>query len=216
MATYEKISEMDAASALDGTETLEVVQSGDSVKATGAQVAAFVAGDATSQATIEAAVFPAGLILPFGNTTAPTGFLACNDAAVSREDYAALFAAIGTTWGVGDGSTTFNVPDLRGAFLRGTGSHGSATMADSNPFAGPSVGSTENDQMQGHKHGPPTLDYLISFTEGGGGLGLPSDGNQFGTPAQTSGPEDDGTNGTPRSGDETRPFAAGVLYCIKT
>jgi phage-related tail fiber protein len=52
-------------------------------------------------------------------TTAPAGFLKANGAAVSRSTYADLFAAIGTTYGAGDGSTTFNLPDLRGEFLRG-------------------------------------------------------------------------------------------------
>lgn len=56
----------------------------------------------------------AGAIFPFGGSTAPDGFLMCDGSAVNRETYADLFAAIGTTYGVGDGSTTFNVPDLRG------------------------------------------------------------------------------------------------------
>lgn len=55
-----------------------------------------------------------GVIKSFGGTTAPTGYLLCDGAAVSRTTYANLFAAIGTNWGEGDGSTTFNVPDLRG------------------------------------------------------------------------------------------------------
>jgi len=49
----------------------------------------------------------------------PPGFLPCNGAAISRTTYATLFARIGTTWGIGDGGTTFNVPDLRGEFVRG-------------------------------------------------------------------------------------------------
>lgn len=60
-----------------------------------------------------------GEICFFARNTAPTGFLKANGAAVSRTTYAALFAAIGTTFGAGDGSTTFNLPDLRGEFLRG-------------------------------------------------------------------------------------------------
>lgn len=55
----------------------------------------------------------------FALSTAPTGYLKANGAAVSRAAYAALFAAVGTTFGVGDGATTFNVPDLRGEFIRG-------------------------------------------------------------------------------------------------
>ena len=60
-----------------------------------------------------AEIIPSGTIAGFGNTTAPTGWLACNDAAVSRTTYARLFAVIGTTFGTGDGSGNFNVPDLR-------------------------------------------------------------------------------------------------------
>ena len=62
---------------------------------------------ATSLGTI-----PAGTISQFAGTAAPSGWLLCNGAAVSRTTYAALFAAIGTTWGVGNGSSTFNVPNL--------------------------------------------------------------------------------------------------------
>lgn len=55
---------------------------------------------------------PTGTILPFAGNTIPSGFLACNGAAVSRTTYSALFSAIGTTYGSGDGSSTFNVPQL--------------------------------------------------------------------------------------------------------
>jgi hypothetical protein len=65
---------------------------------------------------------PAGVISMFGGTAAPTGWLLCNGAAVSREDYASLFEAISTAYGAGDGSTTFNVPDLELKFARGAGS----------------------------------------------------------------------------------------------
>lgn len=62
---------------------------------------------------------PPGVILPYAGAFVPDGFLWCNGQAVSRTDYAALFAAIGTRYGAGDGSNTFNVPDLRRLFLRG-------------------------------------------------------------------------------------------------
>ncbi len=66
------------------------------------------------------ALVPAGVVFPFaGAGSVPTGFLLCNGQAVSRTTYADLFAVIGTLYGVGDGSTTFNVPDFRGKFLRG-------------------------------------------------------------------------------------------------
>lgn len=57
---------------------------------------------------------PSGTIQMWGGATAPTGYLLCDGSAVSRSTYADLFAAIGTSYGAGDGSTTFNVPDLRG------------------------------------------------------------------------------------------------------
>ena len=66
-------------------------------------------------ATVHAAnVMLSGMLMPFAGSSAPTGYLLCDGSAVSRSTYAALFAVIGTTYGVGDGSTTFNVPDLRG------------------------------------------------------------------------------------------------------
>jgi phage-related tail fiber protein len=73
--------------------------------------------------------------------TAPTGWLKANGAAVSRTTYAALFSAIGTTFGVGDGSTTFNLPDLRGEFMRGWDD---GRGVDS----GRAFGSAQLDQMQ--------------------------------------------------------------------
>ncbi len=183
------------------------------------------------QTQVTANILPAGLILPFGNTTAPTGYLACDGTAVSRTTYATLFAAIGTTWGTGDGSTTFNVPDFRGAFLRGTGSHGTQNMANGNDYAGPSVGSFENDKVQRHtgswNTSSPGHMGNVKIYEG---IGSPEvAGTQSAvTPAnQGSGQRFQNTSGASSSGyskmivdigdgPETRPFNAGVLYCIKT
>src|SRR5690606_28135610 len=66
-------------------------------------------------------IIPAGMIAPFGGSSIPDKWLECDGSAVSRSTYSSLFAAIGTTWGVGDGETTFNVPDLRGRTLIGAG-----------------------------------------------------------------------------------------------
>ncbi|MEZ5781808.1 MAG: tail fiber protein [Rhizobiaceae bacterium] len=60
-----------------------------------------------------------GVVVPFPMTTPPAGWLICNGQAVSRVTYARLFALLGLTWGAGDGATTFNLPDLRGMFIRG-------------------------------------------------------------------------------------------------
>lgn len=73
--------------------------------------------DVYSKAEVDAKV-PAGAVLYFARNTAPAGWLKCNGAAISRSAYSALFAAIGTTFGAGDGVTTFNLPDLRGEFIR--------------------------------------------------------------------------------------------------
>jgi len=73
---------------------------------------------------------PAGIIVPFGGDVVPSGYLDCNGAAVSRTGKARLFAAIGTKWGAGDGSTTFNVPNLNdGSFLKGANSAGTKAGA---------------------------------------------------------------------------------------
>ena len=65
------------------------------------------------------ALVPAGTVIHVAMSNAPDGYLAANGSAVSRQTYARLFAAIGTTFGGGDGSTTFNLPDFRGEFIRG-------------------------------------------------------------------------------------------------
>lgn len=71
---------------------------------------------------IEGCVIPTGMIAPFGATTVPDGWLACDGSAVSRTTYAELFNVIGTTWGAGNGTSTFNVPDMRGRAVVGSGS----------------------------------------------------------------------------------------------
>jgi len=68
-----------------------------------------------------ALVMPSGALLQWPTATAPTGFLLCSGAAVSRTIYAALFAVIGTTFGAGDGTTTFNLPDFDNRFAVGAG-----------------------------------------------------------------------------------------------
>ena len=64
-------------------------------------------------------LLPVGTILAMAAPTVPAGFLECNGATVSRTDYASLFSLIGTTYGAGDSSTTFLLPDLRGEWIRG-------------------------------------------------------------------------------------------------
>lgn len=68
-------------------------------------------------------IIPVGGVLLFMGSTPPTGFLAADGSAVSRTTYAHLFAVIGTTYGVGDGSTTFNLPDLSAVAPGGLGAY---------------------------------------------------------------------------------------------
>jgi microcystin-dependent protein len=101
-----------------------------------------------------------GLIVPWGNNSTPSGFLDCDGTAVNRTTYANLFAIIGTTYGVGDGSTTFNVPDLTdrvvvgkspGKALASTG--GANTVATSGNITG-GVGNTtlDTNTIASHTH----------------------------------------------------------------
>ena len=65
------------------------------------------------------ALMPAGLVLPYAGSSAPTGYFLCDGSAKSRTTYATLFGILGTTYGAGDGSTTFELPDLRGRVIAG-------------------------------------------------------------------------------------------------
>lgn len=81
-----------------------------------------VTGDVAASGVLKQGGFnllPVGAYFPYAGTSAPSGYLLCYGQAVDRDDYAALFSAIGTTYGPGDGSTTFNIPDLRGRVVAG-------------------------------------------------------------------------------------------------
>lgn len=75
-------------------------------------------------------LFPPGTMLDYAGASVPAGFLLCDGSALSRTTYAALFSAIGTTWGVGDGSTTFNLPDARRRTSIGSGGTGTGTIGN--------------------------------------------------------------------------------------
>jgi microcystin-dependent protein len=99
-----------------------------------------------------------GTIIMWPTSSVPTGYFECNGAAVSRTTYSALFAVLGTLYGAGDGSTTFNIPDYRGYFLRGW-DHGTArdpdraTRTDSgNGTTGDNVGTKQSGQYYTHTH----------------------------------------------------------------
>lgn len=89
---------------------------------------------------------PAGILQSRLSSTVPADELECDGSAVSRTTYAALFAAIGDTYGVGDGSTTFNLPDLRGQFLRGY-DHGAGTDPDAASRTDSGDGTTTGDNV---------------------------------------------------------------------
>ena len=101
-----------------------------------------------SEVAHNATLFPAGMIIPFAGPAEniPTGWLLCDGSALSRSEYANLYKAIGVCWGTGDGATTFNLPDLRGMFLRGvSGESGNDADADSRVLLKDNGGNTGNN-----------------------------------------------------------------------
>jgi microcystin-dependent protein len=97
---------------------------------------------------------PTGTLLDFAGTAAPTGFLGCDGAAISRTTYAALFTAIGTTWGVGDGATTFNVPNFQRRVAVGSGGSGTATLANTvGSTGGAETHTLTTPEIPAHTHG---------------------------------------------------------------
>jgi microcystin-dependent protein len=110
-----------------------------------------------SWATPASASTPAGVVLPYAGSSAPTGYLLCGGQAVDRTTYATLFAVTGTVYGVGDGTTTFNVPDLRGRVAAGLDNmNGSAASRITNAVSGingTTLGASGGDQnLQSHSH----------------------------------------------------------------
>lgn len=98
---------------------------------------------------VEKSLAPVGCVAAFAMETSPDGWLECNGQAIRRTDYERLFNTIGITFGSGNGDTTFNVPDLRGEFIRGwDGGTSSSRGLDPNR----TFGSQQQDQMQSHKH----------------------------------------------------------------
>lgn len=113
---------------------------------------------------------PAGIVMPFAGTVEPQGYLFCDGSAVSRDTYAALFAVIGTTYGAGDGSTTFNLPDLTGRVVIGvSGAHALGTTGGEASHALLAAEMPEHHhEVPQHGHGnditmvTPTLNHTIS------------------------------------------------------
>jgi len=139
---------------------------------------------------------PAGSIQYFAGSSAPDGYLKANGALISRTTYADLFTAIGTTFGVGDGSTTFAVPDLRGEFPRGWDD---GRGVDS----GRGFGSAQAQNIQPHTH---TMRNTATDNLNAGAFVKTIDYiTNTGTGSST------GSTGT----TETRPRNVALLACIK-
>jgi microcystin-dependent protein len=163
---------------------------------------------------------PVGTIFPFGSTTCPTGALSADGSAISRTQYSTLFAVMGTTYGVGDGSTTFNLPNGKGVFLRGDGTQTIGGIATPTIVAG----TTQGDQMQGHHHvfqGGNTINsggsipYIFAPFSNTSPVTDADAGYSNSLNNAVANPVTDGTNGTPRTGTETRPANIGVHYCVQ-
>ena len=153
---------------------------------------------------------PTGLILPYAapvSVALPTGYLECDGAVVSQGTYINLFAVIGSTYNLGgEGPTDFRLPDLRGYFIRGFGTNVDGT-------ASAALGAKQADAFQGHFH---QASGQASNTANGmsGYIGTATSAatsNDRVTSAIT-----DGTNGTPRTANETRPKNIAMRYLIKT
>jgi len=141
---------------------------------------------------------PAGAVQYFAMDTAPDGWLKANGAEISRSTYADLFSAIGTTFGAGNGSTTFNLPDLRGEFIRGW-DNGRGVDPDSER----ELGSAQSDEIRSHSHDLP--EQIVADAPNISGTQGPSETN-------------DGFQVTSTfafGGPETRPRNIALLACIK-
>jgi phage-related tail fiber protein len=137
---------------------------------------------------------PAGTIIYVGRNMPPSGYIKANGAIVSRTTYASLFAAIGTTFGAGDGSTTFGLPDLRAEFIRG--------LDDGRGIdSGRALGSSQADMLAAHTHTFSVRPTILS----GGNENPPIDSTGTALPYET-----DSTGGS-----ETRPRNVALLACIK-
>ena len=199
--------------------------SGDLIDA--AQVNANFA-DLVSQIAAVEANTPPGTILVFGGANPPPGFLLADGSEVNRATYPELFAAIGTAWGAGDFSTTFNLPDLRGRFIRGVNGtasdDGGATLRDPDATTrgdgsaqggtglggqaqGNSVGSVQGDVFGSHDH--QTTRNAANGDLGDGNTNFSGAGSAlFGNAAPYHRTSFEG-------GNETRPKNAYVNYIIK-
>lgn len=177
-----------ASPALTGTPTAPTAAGG--TNNTQLATTAFVANAVGSITTL-----PPGAVIAMAANSVPSGYLECNGQEVSRITYAALFAAIGTNWGAGNGSTTFNVPDFRGEFLRGFDNGRGVDV--SRTFA-----TWQDSQLGQHQHS------YYNVQNGGSGWPGGSGGSLLF--------QNTGLSGGASNSSETRPRNWAVLYLIKT
>lgn len=164
---------------------------------------------ASLKAVLDQLVFiPPGAIMPFAGPNQPDGWLICDGGQVSRTTRAALFAAIGTRYGPGNGSTTFNLPDLRGEFVRGWDQ---GRGIDAGRVLGSTQSNADNRTAEFQTAIDPAGEQGVGTTSisGTGGwsdwrvTGRSPDGNDVHIRFQSNGVTD------------TRPRNIALLYCIK-
>lgn len=180
----------------------------------GADISAGTVPLAALVAAVQEALVPPGTIMAYGGTTAPAGWLLCDGASVSRTGtYANLFTAISTRFGT-TSSTTFNVPDFRGRFLRGWDSvaardpdNASRTVMNTGGATGNNIGSIQGDDFKAHVH----RKFFTGHTDVNG-VGSTAVKTRSMYPTHAADDEGD-TNST--GGTETRPLNAYVNYIIK-
>lgn len=150
---------------------------------------------------------PTGAVFPFAGITAPEGFLFCDGSAVSRVTYSKLLGVIGETYGSGDGSTTFNLPDYRETVLVGAGQNEKLSITEHDVY---NIGEFKDDQMQGHWH---SMNGKSSNASGGGGVLYEPEA--YANVAKAKKIISDGENGTPRIGSTTHGKQIGINFIIK-
>lgn len=193
-----------ASPALTGTPTAPTAATG--TRSTQLATTAFVGAESQIAA-------PTGSVYTFAGSTVPTGWLKCNGALLSRTTYAALFAVIGTTYGAGDGSTTFALPDLRGEFVRGADDGRGVD-------AGRVFGSAQSDAVQAWTATMTLVRGQVNSTEiysgaisvGATGGSTTGPGGAWSASVITIGP---GVNSTARTAAESRPRNVAMHYIIK-
>ncbi len=150
---------------------------------------------------------PVGSVISFAGENIPENYLICDGSEISRTEYSELFTALGESWGAGDGSSSFNLPDLRGQFIRGVDGSADVDPNKENRTAihtggntGNNVGTYQQDEFKNHNH---TMERGTNMT---GGYNAPCWAVDL-----TSGSFQTDYSG----GDETRPKNAYVYFIIR-